>query len=452
MPARPSLVILPSLAIELSNNRTMKTVPHHHLRFLLLLTVSFLAISAAATFFGDTAVTAADVANADSITVPSDDGHTPGETSPASSVGILGNLATLLMLVLLQVVLGFDNLLYISLESKRAPEDKQKSVRFWGIVIAIALRIVLLIVLVNLIKLFKNPWFGVPEFLSPWAEGNFNGHSLIVLFGGAFIVYTATKEVMHMMRLEHDDHHADTKPRSVQSVVFWIVLMNVVFSFDSILSAMALTETIWVMATAIVIGGLMMIFLADTVSSFLKKNRMYEVLGLFILFIVGIMLLSEGGHLAHLKFFGQPVVPMTKATFYFVLAVLVMTDIVQSRYQKEVAGTGRAVSGVSRVGRAFQRTAKVSRTAEMRAADSFVLRAASLQPTIPYCRLPACIQDNRTAGCQPAALLMCRPASHTTNGTSSCGALARGDRAGNFESSEWLALFGTHPQHWRRLA
>ena len=335
MPSR-AIAGRPSIDTELSISRIMKIAPDHRLRFVLLLLVSFLAISGAATFFGDTPVTAADVVITDVAPVPSDDGHTPGETSPAKSVGLLGNLATLLMLVLLQVVLGFDNLLYISLESKRAPEHKQKSVRFWGIVIAIALRIVLLIVLVNLIKLFKDPWFGVPEFLSPWAEGHFNGHSLIVLFGGAFIVYTATKEVMHMMRLEHDDHHADTKPRSVQSVVFWIVLMNVVFSFDSILSAMALTETIWVMATAIVIGGLMMIFLADTVSTFLKKNRMYEVLGLFILFIVGIMLLSEGGHLAHLTFFGQPVVPMTKATFYFVLAVLVMTDIVQSRYQRKL--------------------------------------------------------------------------------------------------------------------
>jgi predicted tellurium resistance membrane protein TerC len=72
------------------------------------------------------------------------------------------------------------------------------------------------------------------------------------------------------------------------------------------------------------------------VAYFLKKNRMYEVLGLFILFIVGIMLLTEGGHLAHLKFFGHEVHQMTKATFYFVIGVLVLTDIVQSRYQRKL--------------------------------------------------------------------------------------------------------------------
>ena len=265
------------------------------------------------------------------------DDHRTGELASSDKPkSLIANLVTLLMLILLQLVLGFDNLLYISLESQRAPEDKQKAVRFWGIVIAIGLRIGLLFVLLYLIKLFQNPWFETPEFMEPYLAGHFNGHSLIVLFGGAFIIYTATKEVMHMMRLEHDDHGKDKKTRSVASVVFWIVVMNVVFSFDSILSAMALTDTLWVMGLAIVIGGFMMVYLADTVSQFLKKNRMYEVLGLFILFIVGIMLVSEGGHLAHIKFFGNEVQPMTKATFYFVLAVMVMVDIVQSRYQKKL--------------------------------------------------------------------------------------------------------------------
>ncbi len=99
---------------------------------------------------------------------------------------------------------------------------------------------------------------------------------------------------------------------------------------------MALSDVFWVMAGAIVIGGALMIFLADPVSEFLRKNRMYEVLGLFVLFVVGIMLLSEGGHLAHLKVFGHHITPMSKATFYFVIGVLVLTDIVQTRYQKKL--------------------------------------------------------------------------------------------------------------------
>ena len=90
------------------------------------------------------------------------------------------------------------------------------------------------------------------------------------------------------------------------------------------------------MTVAILTGAGLMLWLADGVASFLEKNRMYEVLGLFILLIVGVMLLSEGGHLAHLTLFGSAIVPMTKTTFYFVIVVLVLTDVVQARYRKKL--------------------------------------------------------------------------------------------------------------------
>ena len=117
--------------------------------------------------------------------------------------------------------------------------------------------------------------------------------------------------------------------------------MNLVFSFDSILSAMALSDVFWVMALAIIISGGLMIWLADRVSIFLQKNRMYEVLGLFILFVVGIMLITEGGHLAHLNLFNHSITPMSKTTFYFVIGILVLTDIVQSRYQKKLISSNK---------------------------------------------------------------------------------------------------------------
>lgn len=245
----------------------------------------------------------------------------------------LDNLFTLFMLTLLQAVLGFDNLLYISLESKRAPADKQAMVRKLGIGLAMVFRIVLLFLLLTIIDLFQEPMFSIG--LSNMIEGTFNLHAVIVLLGGVFILYTAIKEIFHMMLLDAA-HHEDRKPTSPGTIIAWIVLMNLVFSFDSILSAMALTRVFPVMATAIIIGGILMIVLADTVSEFLEKNRMYEVLGLFVLLVVGIMLLTEGAHIAHLKLFGNAVMPMTKTTFYFVIVVLVLTDIVQSRYQKQL--------------------------------------------------------------------------------------------------------------------
>jgi len=254
------------------------------------------------------------------------------------------NMATLLMLILLQAVLGFDNLLYISLESKKAPEEKRERVRKIGIGLAILLRIGLLFLLVSLIDLFQNEIIGV--HIKDVVETSLNGHSLIVLFGGGFIVYTAMKEIWHMIShesLDEDKSEEDKKSKTTSKVILMIVIMNIVFSFDSILSAMALTHDIGnysvemtLMSIAIIASGLLMIFMANKVADFLQKNRMFEVLGLFVLFIVGIMLLTEGGHLAHMKFFGNEITPMSKTTFYFIIIILVIVDIVQSKYQKKI--------------------------------------------------------------------------------------------------------------------
>lgn len=245
----------------------------------------------------------------------------------------LDNLFTLAMLVFLQAVLGFDNLLYISLESKRVAADKQQMVRRVGIGLAIALRIILLFVVVKAIDSFQEAFYS-PHWGS-FMHAEFNVHSLIVLAGGIFIMYTAFKEILHMLAVEHVEK-SDGPMRSPGAAIAWIVAMNLVFSFDSILSAIALTKVFWVMGAAIIISGVMMIVLADTVAEFLKRNRMYEVLGLFILLIVGVMLVSEGGHLAHLHFFDKPVEAMSKTTFYFSIAILVVVDIAQGKYQKKL--------------------------------------------------------------------------------------------------------------------
>ncbi len=245
------------------------------------------------------------------------------------------NLFTLLVLTALETVLGFDNLLYISIEAKRVAPDKQKYVRRLGIILAIGLRIVLLFVVLQLISLFQSPWF---SFDLPFAKGVFNGHSLIVLLGGAFLIHTALKEIFHMLVVHELGHGGPEGPkhRSVQSAIFWILVMNIVFSFDTVLSAVALTKNFIVMSTAIIVSGALMVLLAERVASFLQKNRMYEVLGLFVLLLVGGMLFAEGGHLAHLVFFGYPIEPVAKSTFYFVVAALVIVDVVQGRYQKKI--------------------------------------------------------------------------------------------------------------------
>ncbi len=248
----------------------------------------------------------------------------------------LANLGNLGVLIFLQAVLGFDNLLYISIESQRAPIHQQQAVRRWGIIIAVALRVILLFTMIQLIATLQAPFFTLnfPGYI----EGEFNFAVCVFLFGGGFIMYTAVKEISHLLSMEHLERGlGETKPKSAVAVVTMIVLMNLIFSFDSVLSALAITDVFFVLATAILISGAAMLLLADTVADFIKKNRMYEVLGLFVLLIVGIVLLGEGGHVGHLKLFGYQIEPLAKSTFYFSIAVLFLVEIIQSGYQRKLA-------------------------------------------------------------------------------------------------------------------
>jgi len=271
----------------------------------------------------------------------------------------LENATNLLMLCFLQAVLGFDNLLFISIESQRAPVAQQKSVRMWGIIIAVALRVVLLFAMIQLIDAMSEPFyiFDIPGYL----EGGVNFATCVFVIGGAFIMYTAVKEITHMLSIHDLDHDVEGKSgKSAAQVVFIIVIMNLIFSFDSVLSALAITDVFPVLAIAIILSGLAMLVLADGVTRFLEANRMYEVLGLFILLIVGVVLLGEAGqaavhgaetagmahdeakHLA-LKVFGQEIIPMSKSTFYFSVVVLVIVEVIQSRYSRKLNAERQAL-------------------------------------------------------------------------------------------------------------
>ncbi len=277
------------------------------------------------------------------------------------------NLSDLVVLVFLQAVLGFDNLLYISIESQRAPEASQKSVRYWGIIIAVALRVVLLFLMLQLIEALKIPFyvFDIPGIIT----GSVNFATLIFVFGGVFIMYTAVREISHMLTIEQLDKSTGNKTqKTATQVVIMIVLMNLIFSFDSILSAIAITKVFVILTIAIMVSGLAMLALANTVTAFLQRNRMYEVLGLFILLIVGVVLLGEAGpaapHAMHqddlqLKFFDHAVIPMSKSTFYFSIVVLVLVEVVQTGYQRKLATERsrrwgcqifRAIGGLTRFG------------------------------------------------------------------------------------------------------
>ena len=263
----------------------------------------------------------------------------------------LENATNLIMLCFLQAVLGFDNLLYISIESQRAPVAQQKSVRTWGIMIAVALRVVLLFVMIRLIDALAEPfyifdWVGV-------IEGGVNFATCVFVIGGIFIMYTAVKEIGHMLSMDDLSHDVEGKSsKTAFRAIAMIVIMNLIFSFDSVLSALAITDVFPILAFAIILSGIAMLVLADGVTRFLEKNRMYEVLGLFILLIVGVVLLGEAGpaagHAVHnealnIKLFGQEIIPMSKSTFYFSVVVLVAVEVIQSGYSRKLNAERKAL-------------------------------------------------------------------------------------------------------------
>ncbi len=282
----------------------------------------------------------------------------------------LSSLFTLGALILLQAVLGFDNLLYIAIESNKVGNSvAAKKVRSWGIGLAVVLRIVLLFVILSLFGVLAEPLFKLS--LSNFITGEFTLQALVTILGGAFIIYTAVKEIHHLLQVDHIEHSEGSGARSIAKAIALIVAMNLVFSFDSILSAMAIANVdvilpdgspgknyqVPLMVIAIVASGIAMILLADKVTNFLKKNRMYQVLGLFILFLVGVLLVTEGAHLAHLKLFGYELNAMSKSSFYLVVGVLVITDIISNRYQKrlwaqkqaEMLGADSEMAGIAAV-------------------------------------------------------------------------------------------------------
>ena len=162
-------------------------------------------------------------------------------------------LISLIMLVALEAVLGIDNLLYIAIESGRVDSAERTRVQRIGIFGAVVMRVALLLLLVQLIQWFQKPfaavnWEGV-------IEASFNGHSIIAMVGGGFIVYTAVKEVWHMLAGDLSAHAEATTPKSARSAILAMVFMNAVFSFDSVLTAIALTDNMAVMVVSILLSG-----------------------------------------------------------------------------------------------------------------------------------------------------------------------------------------------------
>lgn len=231
---------------------------------------------------------------------------------------------SLLTLTFLEIVLGIDNIIFISIASEKLSTDEErKKATNIGLILAMVLRVVLLFGVSWLIAL-EEPWI---KFDWGWATAGFSGQSLILIAGGIFLLYKATSEIRH--KLEGDEHTEGDpgipkKGASLSSVIVQITIINIVFSFDSILTAVGMTNGVYgalvIMVIAVIISVLIMMLFAVPVGNFVARNPTIQMLGLSFLILIGFMLLAEGAHLGHLKVFESEVGTIPKGYLYFAIA------------------------------------------------------------------------------------------------------------------------------------
>lgn len=198
----------------------------------------------------------------------------------------------LLTLTFFEVVLGIDNIIFISIVSNRLPEDIRAKTRNMGLLLAMGVRILLLVTITWVMK-FKDPLFAVPHWISE--DASISGRDLILIFGGLFLIAKSTREINHQTEGADDTITVDEKKKpNITGIIVQIILLDIIFSFDSILTAVGLTDEILIMVIAVVLSiGIMIIFSAS-ISSFINKHPSMEVLALGFLILIGFMIFLEG--------------------------------------------------------------------------------------------------------------------------------------------------------------
>ncbi len=248
----------------------------------------------------------------------------------------------LLTLTFLEIILGIDNIVFLSIVSGKLREEDQPKARKIGLLLAMAFRIILLFGItwvMNLKESFYDFDFG---FLS----GGLSGQSLIIFGGGLFLLYKSVSEIHH--KLEGEEESTSGKAgNSLASAIIQIALLNIVFSFDSILTAIGLVSAeappkgfgpdgaLEIMIMAIIISIVIMMIFAGPVSKFVNNHPTIQILGLSFLILIGVMLLAEGSHLAKFKFFGGTEAhSIPKGYLYFSIFFSLFVEFLNLRMKK----------------------------------------------------------------------------------------------------------------------
>lgn len=239
----------------------------------------------------------------------------------------------LLTLTFLEIVLGIDNIIFISIATGKLPEESRKKATKIGMFLAMFMRIILLFGITILIAM-KEPWFTI-NF--SWINAQISGQSIILLLGGLFLIYKSTNEIREKVdhKGEEEKEIGKSAAKSFSSVIVQIILIDLVFSFDSILTAVGMTSgvpgALYIMVTAVIISVLIMMQFAVPVGTFVNKNPSIQILGLSFLILIGLMLITESAHLSNALIFGSHVTPIPKGYLYFAISFSLLVEILNMK-------------------------------------------------------------------------------------------------------------------------
>jgi len=240
-----------------------------------------------------------------------------------------------LTLTFLEIILGVDNIIFISIAAGKLEEKDQKKATNIGLALAMLIRIVLLFGITWLIAM-SEPWLKIDN---AFMHAGFSGQSLILIIGGIFLLYKSVTEIHH--KLEGDGSEADgsgKKKVSMTSAIVTITFINIVFSFDSILTAVGMTNGIEgnliIMIVAVVLSVIIMMLFAVPVGKFVNKHPTIQMLGMSFLILIGFMLIIEGGHLAHMEVLGSKIGAVPKGYLYFAIAFALLVEMLNMKLRK----------------------------------------------------------------------------------------------------------------------
>jgi predicted tellurium resistance membrane protein TerC len=221
-------------------------------------------------------------------------------------------LVPLLSLIALEVILGIDNIIFISILADKLPEHQRNQLRYWGIGLAMLMRLALLAFVAWILKLDATLF----EFMGI----SFSGKGLILIGGGLFLIYKSTREIYHKSEVANEEKPAIPQQVSFSKMLAEVIVLDLVFSIDSIITAVGMVNELWIMYTAVIVTVLIMLVASRPISQFITKHPSFKILALCFLMMIGVALLAEGFH-----------VDIPKGYIYFSMAFAFLVDIIQMK-------------------------------------------------------------------------------------------------------------------------